>query len=171
MEIAKLILSYIETLIWPVIAIIVILLFKNHISALFKRFLAGNEYELKLGGNHLKIKGVENITEDLVKEISEVTLEKSKEEKIGKSIDDIRVLANLDNDAVVDLNRIGKMAPGEALWEPHSELIRHGLVDGPIQCSNGGYWRLSEIGRRFYNTINFKILREERRKKDEQNMP
>ncbi len=62
MEIAELILKYLEVLIWPSVAIFIAFRFKGEVKSLFGKALDSHEVEIDVLGQKIKLKALEEFT-------------------------------------------------------------------------------------------------------------
>ena len=64
MDIAKIILGYIEVLIWPFVIIYIIFKFSDELKGFLIKALGSHEVELDILGQKIKLKAVEKLTEE-----------------------------------------------------------------------------------------------------------
>ena len=80
MEIAKLLLQYLDVLIWPLVTIVVVAMFRSHFDTLLGRISEGKEFELEVGGQKLRIKTLEKGIEHVASASVESEPQQIKEE-------------------------------------------------------------------------------------------
>ncbi len=117
MDTSKLVLEYIQALIWPSVVISVVYKFGNEIKALFSKALNSHEVEVDILGQRIKLTALENLTDNVRQgdDVQDKMLISGKHQPYNNSLLTLQLL-----------NKISRLSNDEAY------LLRNIAIENPI---------------------------------------
>ncbi|MAC33242.1 MULTISPECIES: hypothetical protein [Idiomarina] len=108
MEIAELVIKYIEVLIWPCAAIFIAVQFKNEVKSLFGKALDSHELEIDVLGQKMKLKALEQFTEQASSSHKIDDIGERKHNNDFVALQFARLIADLSTQEVMVLRHIAR---------------------------------------------------------------
>ena len=159
MEIAKLVLEYINVLIWPCITLLIAFKFKDVLIRFLEKMMGSQELEVDLFGQKIKMKAMEK----LAKEIGNESKASSKEnnDKSGTSYSPPQLLKNissLSNEEVAFLAKVANYTGHQWYYLSSNEgIIAHRLKEFGLLVSgshsDGVYVEVTPLGKKIISDL------------------
>lgn len=155
MEIAKIILGFIEALIWPIVVILIIYRFSEELKALFAKALRSHEVEVDILGQKIKLKALEKLSEKTTDVQKEIESEIKPNQNALLSMHFINIISKLSSDEAFILREIAREITDEGYVGCEAErLVLEKFVEQKILFRDDrGFYHPTDIGKRLLMAI------------------
>ncbi|HDY8175660.1 TPA: hypothetical protein ACGUZ0_004200 [Vibrio vulnificus] len=155
MEIAELVLKYLEVLVWPLVVVVVLFHFKQELQELFKKALKSHELEIDVLGQRVKLKALEQLTNEAAISHRIEDVGEKQHENDFLALNFARIISQLSTEEVMFMRHVARAMGDEGYVGCTAErLVLEKFEDlALLQRNEKGFYIPTEQGKKLLYTI------------------
>lgn len=155
MEIAKLVLSYLEVLVWPLVVLIVLFHFKRELQELVKKALMSHELEIDVLGQRVKLKALEQLTNDAATSHKIEDVGERQHNNDFLALNFARIISKLSTNEVMFMRHLARAMGDKGYAGSTAERLVLEKFEGLslLQRNENGFYIPTEQGKKLLYTI------------------
>ena len=150
MEISKLILEFIKTLIWPLVTIFIILRFNEELKGFLTKALHSHEVEVDILGQKIKLKALEKLTDEVSDETKALVTEHQSHRNALLTMSLVNMISKLSSEELFVLKKISQEITDKGYCGCEAErLVLEKYTDKKIlHRDEFGFYHPTDLGER-----------------------
>ncbi|MUK25836.1 hypothetical protein [Aliivibrio fischeri] len=155
MEIAELVLKYLEVLVWPLVVLIALFHFKQELQELLKKVLKSHELEIDVLGQRVKLKALEQLTNEAAISHKIEDADERQHENDFLALSFARIISQLSTEEVMFMRHVARTMGDEGYVGCTAErLVLEKFEDlSLLQVNEKGFYIPTEQGKKLLYTI------------------
>jgi len=150
MDIAKLLLAYIEVLIWPAVLVLVVSQFSKELKQFFAKILRSHEVEVDVLGQRIKLKALEKLTEKTNPDEMVITGQHHPYDNSLLTVHLLSLISNFSNDEILILRNMAQKntANGYVGCEADRLILEDLVIQNILIRDDKGFYYPTDDGNR-----------------------